>query len=98
MPQDEQTDKTPNLNMPNELHFERGSVVCQRCRREFDNFMIEIIENITQLRCGSGLITKIEMVCMHCGAVFYWNIREKDVSKMALEYGKLVLSLGTDTK
>jgi hypothetical protein len=89
MPQSHSNDKTPKLNMPNELRFERGPVICQRCRREFKNFVIEVIEELTQLRSGDVLIPKTELVCMHCGWIFYWNIREKDIAKMAVEYGKL---------
>lgn len=91
MPQDNANanDKTPKLNMPEELHFERGPVICQRCQREFDYLVIEVIENLTQLRCGSALISKAEMACMHCGWVFYWNVREKDLARMAVKYGEL---------
>lgn len=91
MPKDENPNgTTPKLNLPAALHFERGPVKCQRCKRTFDHFVIEIIEDLTQLRCGSVLISKTEMVCMDCGWVFYWNIREKDLSKMATTYGALI--------
>jgi len=90
MPSDDNPNgQTPKLNLPEQLNFERGPVKCQRCGREFDHFVIEIIDNLTQLRCGSVLISKTEMVCMHCGWVFYWNIREKDLAKMAVKYGEL---------
>jgi hypothetical protein len=90
MPKDQNPNgSTPKINMPEELHFERGPVKCQRCKRIFENLIIEVIEDLTQLRCGSVLISKTEMVCMHCGWVFYWNIREKDLAKMAVTYGEL---------
>lgn len=89
MPNDDPNGKTPKLNLPEEIHFERGPVQCQRCKRQFDHFVIEVIEDITQLRCGSVLISKTEMVCMHCGWVFHWNVREKDLEKMAVKYGEL---------
>jgi len=81
--------QTPKQNMPAELRFERGPVKCQRCKREFAHFVIEEIEDLKQLRCGDVLIPKTEMVCLYCGWVFYWNIREKDLEKMAVTYGKL---------
>lgn len=69
---------------------ESGPVTCQRCRRPFANLALEEIQGITQLRCGDLLITKLEANCIHCGWTFHWNIRERDVEKMALVYGRLV--------
>lgn len=92
MPQDDPSPtngKTPNLNLPDELHFERSPVTCRGCRQPFKHFVIEIIEDIAQLRCGSALISKIEMACTHCGSVLYWNIREKDLEKMTVVYSDL---------
>ena len=76
---------------PESLHFERSTVICQRCKRVFANFMIEEIDDLAQLRCGDVLISKTEMVCLHCGWVFYWNIKEKDLEKMAITYGQLMV-------
>jgi len=67
-----------------------GPVNCGRCRRPFEHFAIEEIQGFAQLRCGDLLIPKIEANCIHCGWTFHWNIREKDVEKMALVYGQLV--------
>ncbi len=75
------------------LHFERSEVKCKRCGKTFANMMIEEIDNLAQLRCGDVLIAKTEMVCLHCGWVFYWNIREKDLSRMAVTYGELVVEI-----
>lgn len=69
---------------------ESGPVTCQRCRRSFANLALEEIQGITQLRCGDVLITKLEANCIHCGWTLHWNIREKDVEKMAMVYGRLV--------
>ena len=44
-----------------------------------------------QLRCRDVLISKTEMVCLHCGWVFYWNIKERDLEKMAIKYGELMV-------
>lgn len=76
-------------SQPESLTFERSPVKCQRCRRTFEHFVIEVIDNLVQLRCADVLIPKIEMVCLHCGWVFYWNLREKDLEKMAIAYGEL---------
>lgn len=76
---------------PESLHFERSQVTCQRCRRPFENFILEEIDDLVQLRCGDALISKTEMICLHCGWVFYWNLKEKDLEKMAVAYGALMV-------
>ena len=53
--------------------------------------MIEEIDGLVQLRCGSVLVRETEMVCLHCGWIFLWNIRTKDIEKMAIAYGELVV-------
>ena len=78
---------------PESLHFERNQVQCQRCKRTFEHFMIEEIDDLVQLRCGDVLLSRVEMACLHCGWVFYWNIKEKDLEKMAVKYGKLAVAL-----
>jgi hypothetical protein len=90
MPKEEPNPNGTNLqqNIPEELHVERSQVICQRCKRKFEHFMIEEIDDLAQLRCGDVIISKTEMVCLHCGWVFYWNVREKDLEKMALAYGQ----------
>lgn len=91
MPKD---DPNPNgQNPPDHLHFERSQVICQRCRRKFEHFTLEEIDDLVQLRCGDALISKTEMVCLHCGWVFYWNIREKDLAKLALTYGEFIVAI-----
>ena len=83
-------DKNPNGHKPPaELHFERSPVKCSRCRQNFEYFIFEVIDNLVQLRCGDALIPSIRMVCMHCGQVFDWHIREKDLEQMAVAYGEL---------
>lgn len=87
-------DDNPNGSKPPEsLHFERSQVKCQRCNRIFANFMIEEIDDLAQLRCGDVLISKTEMVCLHCGWVFYWNVREKDLEKMTVTYSELLVRI-----
>lgn len=88
MPKDE---PNPNGQPPDHLHFERSHLTCQRCKRKFEHFTLEEIDDLVQLRCGDVLISKTEMVCLHCGAIFYWNIREKDLAKMATKYGEIVM-------
>jgi len=70
--------------------MESDAVICQRCHRTFANFVIEQIQGFSQLRCGDLLIPKIEANCIHCGWTFHWNIREKDVEKMAVAYGDVI--------
>ena len=74
----------------NQLQFERTPVKCSRCKRDFEHFTLEVIEDLVQLRCGNVIIARTEMVCLHCGCVFYWNIREKDLERMANSYKKLL--------
>lgn len=85
---DANTKTNPALDTP--AGVETGPVTCGRCRRPFANFALEEIQGITQLRCGDLLITRQEANCIHCGWTFHWNIREKDVEKMALAYGQVV--------
>jgi len=79
---------------PESLHFERSAVKCQRCKRDFAHFMLEEIDDLVQLRCGDVLIARAEMACLHCGWVFFWNIREKDFEKMAISYGQILVKIG----
>ena len=86
------SDPPPNGQKPPEsLHFERKPVICKGCRRTFKHFIIEEIDDLVQLRIDDLLITKIETACLHCGDIFYWNAREKDLGKMAVKYGELIV-------
>jgi len=85
--------QTPNNNNGQkplaDLRVERSQVKCHRCKRPFAYFTIEEIDGIAQLRCGDVLMTRAEMACLHCGAMFYWEIRAQDLEKMAIVYGEL---------
>jgi len=70
--------------------LESGPVNCGRCRRPFEHLAIEEVQGFAQLRCGDLLIPKIEANCIHCGWTFHWNIREKDVERMAVAYGQVL--------
>lgn len=90
MPNDDNPNgKTPKLNMPEQMHFERGPVTCRNCKRKFEHFVIEEIEDITQLRCGDVLIASVRMACMHCGRVYSWDVSTKKLEEMAAKYGQL---------
>ena len=78
------------LNLPDHLRFDRSPVKCQRCKRPFDHFVMEVIDDLVQLRCGSVLIPRTEMVCLNCGCVFYWNVGERNLEKMAGHYRELL--------
>jgi DNA-directed RNA polymerase subunit RPC12/RpoP len=84
----------PQSDPPESLHFERTQVKCQRCHRDFVHFMIEEIDDLAQLRCGDVLLARAEMACLHCGWIFYWNIREKDLEKMAVAYSQVLVKIG----
>jgi ribosomal protein L37E len=77
----------------NNLHFERTSIKCGRCGRVFEHFIFEEIDDLVQLRCGDVLVPRTQMVCLHCGWVFHWDIREKDMAKMTEAYQVLVISI-----
>jgi len=79
---------------PKSLHFERSQVKCQRCKKDFTGFMIEEIDDLAQLRCGDVLLVRAEMACLHCGSMFYWNIREKDMEKMTVAYSQVLVRIG----
>ena len=92
MPKDDHNPngKTPKQNLPEELNFERHLYQCKRCKRDFENVLVEEIENLTQLRVGSLLLVKIEATCMHCGCVHHWDMHKKDLEKMTATYGELL--------
>ena len=85
-----QNNNAKKLDLPDNLRFERSPVKCKRCKRSFEHFILEVIDDLVQLRCGDVLIPRTEMVCLHCGCVFYWNVREKDLEKMATSYKELL--------
>lgn len=70
--------------------FERLPVTCQRCKRVFEHLTLDVINNLVQLRCGDVLIMRVEAACLHCGSMFYWNVREKDLEKLAESYKELL--------
>jgi predicted Zn-ribbon and HTH transcriptional regulator len=79
-----------DAQQPAGVMMETGPAKCKRCGRAFAHFAIEDIEGVSQLRAGDLLITKIDANCLHCGWTLHWNIREKDVEKMAGMYGDLL--------
>ena len=78
-------------NPADEIHFERSSVKCHRCSRPFEHFVLEEIDDLAQLRCGDVVMQHARIICLHCGWVFYWDINEKNLSKMAIAYGELLV-------
>lgn len=78
---------------PESLHFDRNPIKCQRCQRIFEHFIFEEIDDLVQLRCGDVVIPRTQMVCLHCGWVFHWDIREKEVSRMTVAYSELVMKI-----
>ena len=82
-----------NSSPPPTVTMETGPVICGRCRRTFAHLAIDLVAGVQQLRSAEILISRIEAVCMNCGWVFYWNIREKDLGKMAITYGEVLRSV-----
>src|SRR5688572_27897563 len=80
--------KTPKLDMPEALYFERGPVICRRCNRKFEPFVIEEIDDISQLRCGDVLIANVRLVCTRCGCIYSWELNAKKLETMAVKYGE----------
>lgn len=78
---------------PQDLRFERNPITCGRCGRAFEHFIFEEIDELVQLRCGDVLIPRTQMVCLYCGWVFHWDIREKDMAKMTEAYIELTVSM-----
>jgi hypothetical protein len=66
-----------------------GPVTCRRCKKISKHLVIEDINGIKQLRVGFWLIPFMDAYCTECGTPFRWDIREKDLSRMAAEYGRL---------
>ena len=74
---------------PDSLPFERRPLTCKGCNHVFKEFVLEQIDDLMQLRCGDALISRAEIVCLHCGRMVYWVMKEKDLEKMAVRYGEL---------
>jgi uncharacterized protein with PIN domain len=70
--------------------FERLPVTCQACKQPFENLVYEVVDNLVQLRCGNVLFSRAEIMCMNCGRVYYWNLRERDLEKLAKSHNKLL--------
>ena len=79
---------------PESLHYERSQAQCQRCNKDFENFFIEEIEDLKQLRCGSVLISRAELICLHCGAIYNWNVKAETIEKMAVAYAQVLVRIG----
>ena len=78
--------KKPTSN-PN---FETSPVRCGRCKHVFEHYKFEVIDDLVQLRCGDTLLLRAEIICLHCGSLFAWTIRERDIEDMAIHYKKLL--------
>lgn len=72
------------------LQFERTKINCRRCKRPFEHFTLEVINGLVQLRCGDLLIRRMEAVCLHCGDICIWNVRDADMEKLARSYKELL--------
>lgn len=84
----------PQTNPTEMLNLERSEVKCQRCHKPFKYFVIETIDDMVQLRCCDVLITSAEITCLRCGWVFHWEMRERDLEKMTLAYGQVLVKIG----
>lgn len=93
MTQDNPNGKKPPP--PESLHFERSQVICQRCKRKFDNYFIEKIEDLTQLRSGDVLVSQAVLTCLHCGWILYWKTPEKNFVDMTDAYRQLAAKIGS---
>lgn len=69
---------------------ETSPVFCRRCGKKFDHLVIEDVKGIMQLRIAGLLVMELHANCLICGWRFHWNIREKDVEKMATMYGEVL--------
>lgn len=78
--------KHPSAN----VHFERTPVNCPRCKRQYEHFVFEVIDDLVQLRCGNVIIPRADMVCLHCKWVFRWEIKENTLERMANSYEQLL--------
>lgn len=70
--------------------IEAGPVSCRRCGRPFAHLVAEEIKGIVQLRIAGLLVMELYAHCLVCGWKFHWNVREKDVEKMAVIYGEVL--------
>ena len=83
-----------NNQNPAAITLDTGPVICGRCKRPFANYMFEEISGIVQLRSGDLIVSHIKANCCHCGWSFYYDIRDKEVEKMTIQYGELRRAIG----
>jgi len=91
MPKDE---PNPNGRKPrDQSHFDRTPLMCKRCKQISEHFIIEEIDDLTQLRDSNWLVVRTEMKCLACGWTFSWDINSKKLEEMSITYGAIVKRL-----
>ena len=66
---------------------------CKKCKCDFSGFQVVTIGGIDNLLSGGSKIFKLELVCVHCGTVNYWNARESEMSKQTEVFINLLAEL-----
>lgn len=69
---------------------------CKKSNREFAGFQVVTIGGIANLLSGGSKIFRLELVCLHCGTVNYWNARESEMSKQTEVFIELLAKLQSD--
>lgn len=80
---------SPNGKKPTTT-IERSQMACRGCGHPFEHFYLEQIGDLSQLRCGDVIMDRAEMICLNCGRISYWNMKEKDIEKMILTYSQML--------
>jgi hypothetical protein len=90
MPQ--KADPPPNgKKPPSSQPIESSQMLCRGCSHPFEHFVLEQIGDLAQLRVGDVIMDRAEIICLLCGRITYWNMKEKDIEKMAVVYGELMV-------
>ena len=54
---------------------------CKKCNREFVHIHVVTIEGVDSLMISGAKVFRLELVCVQCGTVNYWNQREREMAE-----------------
>jgi hypothetical protein len=70
---------------------------CKRCKKDFNHVHVVNIGGVDNLMISGAKVFRLELVCLHCGKVNYWNQNEKDMVEQTEKYVELLALLHGQT-
>lgn len=59
---------------------------CRRCKHGFTHIHVITIDGIDSLMISGAKVFRLELVCVQCGKVNYWNQREDEMAKQTEKF------------